>query len=163
MTDQSNGTGAPETEGRRQYVKFTFFKVAAEWRRLDPVERERQIDEFRAVIEAWAERNLIRCYSTIGLRGDTDFLIWQVSHELADIQRMASELFGTSLGAWLATPHSYLSMTKHSHYVERYAGPGEDRFTRLTLAPGAHDYLFVYPLTKVREWYALSRESARRQ
>ena len=144
--------------GRRQYVKFTFFKVAAEWRRLEPDARDRQLAEFRDVIDGWAGRNLIRCYSTMGTRADTDFLLWQVSYELDDVQRMAGELAGTALAGWLATPFSYLSMTKHSAYVEKYSGPGRDRFTRLSLAPGEHNYLFVYPLTKQREWYMLTKE-----
>ncbi len=144
--------------GRRQFVKFTFFKVSPEWRRLDSLERDRQKEEFRAVVEEWAGRNLVRCYSTVGTRGDTDFMIWQVSYELDDIQRMSSELMGTCLAGWLTTPFSYLSMTKHSNYVEKYSGPGRDKFTRLSLAPGDHKYLFVYPLTKVREWYGLAKE-----
>jgi chlorite dismutase len=153
-----NGSGMPRPAGRRQFVKFTFFQVAPEWRRLDPSERERQLAEFRDVVEAWQGRNLVRCYSTVGTRGDADFMIWQVSHDLADVQRMASELLGTALAGWLTTPYSYLSMTKNSAYVEKYAGPGQDRFTRLALAPGEHRYLFVYPLTKQREWYGLSQE-----
>lgn len=141
--------------GRRQYVKFTFFRVAPEWRRLDEIEREAQIAEFRDVVGVWRGPTMVRCYSTIGTRGDVDFMIWQVSYELDDVQRMASELLGTRLGGWLTTPFSYLSMTKHSTYVERYAGPDGDRATRLSLAPGDKKYLFVYPLTKVREWYGL--------
>ena len=144
--------------GQRQVVKFTFFKVAPEWRRLAVDEREHHIAEFASVVEAWAVRNLVRCYSTMGTRGDVDFMIWQVSYELDDIQRMASELMGTALGGYLTTPFSYLSMTKSSVYVEKYAGPGEDRATRLALAPGSHKYLFVYPLTKMREWYGLPAE-----
>jgi chlorite dismutase len=139
-------------------VKFTFLKVAPEWRRLDPELRERQMADFVEVIAWWSERNLIRCYSTVGTRGDADFMIWQVSHDLEDIQQMAGELLGTALGGYLETPYSYLSMTKHSAYVEKYAGPGQDRATRLTLAPGTHKYLFVYPLTKMREWYGLPAE-----
>jgi chlorite dismutase len=144
--------------GKRQLVKFTFFKVMPEWRRLDAGTRARQAAEFVEVVASWAERNLIRCYSTLGTRGDTDFMLWQVTYELEDIQRMAGELLGTGLGGFLATPYSYLSMTKHSAYVEKYAGPGQDRATRLALAPGAHKYLFVYPLTKMREWYGLPAE-----
>ncbi|MDP8907918.1 MAG: chlorite dismutase family protein, partial [Chloroflexota bacterium] len=144
--------------GRRQYVKFTFFKVDPAWRRQESSARETQKAEFAGVVEQWAERNLVRCYSTIGTRGDVDFLVWQVSYELSDIQQMNGELLGTDLGGWLTTPFSYLSMTKHSLYVEKYAGPGQDQFTRLTLAPGEHKFLFVYPLTKVREWYGLPQE-----
>ena len=144
--------------GQRQLVKFTFFKVTPEWRRLAGDERELQIAEFAGIVESWAGRNLVRCYSTMGTRGDTDFMIWQVSYELDDIQGMAGELMGTRLGGYLTTPYSYLSMTKSSAYVEKYAGPGEDRATRLALAPGSHKYLFVYPLTKMREWYGLPSE-----
>ncbi|MGH2532704.1 MAG: chlorite dismutase family protein [Thermomicrobiales bacterium] len=144
--------------GRRQYVKFSFFKVMPDWRRLDEIERDRHLGEFRAVIEPWTERNLIRCYSTIGTRGDADFMLWQVSYDLEDLHQMASELLGTALGGWLTTPYSYLSMTKHSQYVEKYSGPGRDKITRLSLAPGEHKYLFVYPLTKTREWYSLAKD-----
>ena len=144
--------------GRRQYVKFTFFKTDPAWRRLDPMERDRHRAEFAAVVNNWAEDNLVRCYSTVGTRGDADFMVWQVSYDLADVQRMASELMGTELGAWLGVPYSYLSMTKNSSYVEKYSGPAGDRFTRLSLAPGEHKYLFVYPLTKKREWYGMPKE-----
>jgi len=150
--------GLESQPGRRQYVKFTFFKVAPEWRRLDLTTRDQQLAEFQEVVKDWAERNLIRCYSTMGTRGDTDFMIWQVSYDLEDQQRIAGELLGTELGGWLTTPYSYLSMTKNSQYVEKYSGPERDKFTRLNLAPGEHKFLFVYPLTKLRGWYGLSKE-----
>ncbi|MBA2598708.1 MAG: chlorite dismutase family protein [Chloroflexia bacterium] len=153
-----DASGFQPRPGERQIVKFTFFKIAPEWRRLDVTERERQITELSAVVESWAARNLVRCYATLGTRGDTDFMVWQVSYEIEDIQRMAGEVLGTATGGYLTTPFSYLSMTKSSTYVEKYAGPGADRATRLALAPGAHKYLFVYPLTKMREWYGLPPE-----
>lgn len=151
-------SGFETIPGKRQIVKFTFFKAAPEWRRLDGAVRDQQIAELGEVIASWSERNLIRTYSTVGTRGDTDFMIWQVSYDLADVQQMAGEVLGAGMGGYLTTPYSYLSMTKHSAYVEKYAGPGQDRATRLSLAPGAHKYLFVYPLTKMREWYGLPAE-----
>jgi chlorite dismutase len=153
--DRNEVPGFRTQPGRRQVVKFTFFKIAPDWRRLDVAAREGQLQEFADVVDAWRGRSLIRTYSTIGTRGDTDFMIWQVSYDLEEIQRLAAELLGTTLAGYLTTPYSYLSMTKNSAYVEKYAGPGEDRATRLALAPGEHKYLFVYPLTKMREWYGL--------
>jgi chlorite dismutase len=167
MTDDQDGRAEgngranytmPFQPGKRQFVRFTFFKVAPEWRRLDPATRDRQKAEFREIVEEWQKKNLVRCYSTVGTRGDVDFMLWQVSYELDDLHRMAGELLGTELAGYLATPFSYLSMTKHSIYVEKYSGPGRDKATRLSLAPGDHAYLFVYPLTKVREWYGLPKE-----
>ncbi len=150
--------GMAHQSGRRQYVKFTFFKLDAAWRRLDAMAREEQIAGFCDLVAAWERRTLVRCFSTVGTRGDVDFMVWQVSYELDDIQQMASEINGTELAGWLTIPFSYLSMTKHSLYVERYAGPQGDVATRLSLAPGVAKYLFVYPLTKIREWYGLSKE-----
>jgi chlorite dismutase len=155
ITDRSEFQALP---GKRQFVKCTFWNVTPEWRRLPVDERERQLAEFAEVVGAWSGRNLIRSYSTIGTRGDTDFMIWQVSYDLNDVQALAGELLGTSFGGYLTIPYSYLSMTKHSAYVEKYAGPGQDRAIRLSLAPGEHKYLFVYPLTKMREWYGLPTE-----
>jgi chlorite dismutase len=144
--------------GRRQFVKFSFFKVAPEWRRLDQLTQDQHLNQFAGAIEQWSERTMVRTYSTIGTRGDTDFMIWQVSYELSDLHNMATDLVGCDLAGWLQTPVSYLSMTKHSQYVERPEGPNGNRSTRLTVAPGEHKYLFVYPLTKLREWYSLSKD-----
>ncbi len=158
--DQGNGhdSGMIHQPGRRQFVKYTFYRADPVWRRQESAARERQIAEFVDVVEGWQRRNMVRCFSTAGLRGDVDFMIWQVSYELDDIQEMAGDLLGTELGGWLTTPHSYLAMTKHSTYVEKYAGPSGDRSTRLSLAPGNAKYLFVYPMTKVREWYGIGPE-----
>jgi chlorite dismutase len=158
--ERGNGreSGMAHQPGRRQYVKYTFYRVEPAWRRQEPAARERQIAEFVGVVEDWERRNLVRCFSTAGTRGDVDFMVWQVSYELDDIQQMAGDLLGTELGGWLTTPHSYLAMTKHSTYVEKYSGPTGDRSTRLSLAPGNAKYLFVYPMTKVREWYGLGPE-----
>jgi chlorite dismutase len=145
-------------EGRRQFVKFSFFQIATEWRRLDPMVQDQQIEELVAVVGRWSDRNMVRTYSTVGTRADTHFMIWQVSYELSDIHAMATELLGCDISAWLEQPHSYLSMTKHSQYVERPQGPSGVRSTRLVVAPGEHKYLFVYPLTKLREWYSLSKD-----
>jgi chlorite dismutase len=167
MSDGDNGRGDSNGRdvnllefqpGKRQFVRFTFFNTGVEWRRLDALDRDRQKAEFREVVEDWAGRILVRCYSTVGTRGDVDFMIWQVSYELDDLHRMAGELMGTEFAGYLTTPYSYLSMTKHSIYVEKYSGPGRDKVTRLSLAPGDHKYLFVYPLTKAREWYGLPKE-----
>ena len=86
---------------QRQLVKFTFFKVAPEWRRLDGEERQRQIAELAAVVESWSGRNLVRCYSTMGTRGDTDFMIWQVSYEDGGHPADGRWLMGTALGGYL--------------------------------------------------------------
>ena len=139
---------------RRQYVRFAFYKLDPAWRRLSAAERDAGRTELNDLLDSWANRILIRTYSTVGMRGDCDFLIWQVSADLDDFQRLASEIASSEMGAYLETPYSYLSMTKHSTYVTGHLHP-EQEGTRLVIAPGNCKYLFVYPFVKTRAWYTL--------
>jgi chlorite dismutase len=146
---------------RRQYVRFAFYKIDPAWRRLPAAERAAQRAELTHVVDDWAERIIVRTYSTVGTRGDCDFMIWQVSENLDDFQAFASDVLSSELGAYLETPHHYLSMTKHSTYVDEHRHPGQEG-SRLTIAPGGAKYLFVYPFTKVRPWYRLPMEERQR-
>ena len=76
---------------RRQYVRFAFYKVSPDWRRLGTPEREATKREFTEIVEGWEQRMLIRTYSTIGTRSDCDFLIWQVSEELDNFSELAAD------------------------------------------------------------------------
>lgn len=139
---------------RRQYVRFAFYRLDPAWRRLSAADRDSGRQELGNIMERWADRILLRTYSTIGTRGDCDFLVWQVSTELDDFQAMASDIASSEMGAYLDTPYSYLSMTKHSTYVKDHVHPDQEG-TRLVIAPGDCKYLFVYPFVKTRAWYTL--------
>ena len=70
-----------EQGGRRQLVKFTFFKVDPAWRRLDPATRAESKRAFVAALEEATDLPVCRTYSTIGTRGDCDFMIWAAAYE----------------------------------------------------------------------------------
>lgn len=147
--------------GRRQIVKYTFFKATAEWRRLDPVERDTHRREFAAAVWDISERMFTRCFSLIGLRGDADFLLWQAADTLEEIQDAAAQLWSTRLGGYLTTPHSYLAMTRRSQYVGAHTHAGQEG-TGTRLKPGKAEYFIVYPFLKTREWYLLPQEERQR-
>lgn len=146
--------GASLTREHRQFVRFAFYRVDPAWRRLSAAQRGAARTQLSGIVDAWSERILLRTYSTVGTRGDCDFLLWQVSPELEDFQALASDVLSSELGAYLGTPYSYLSMTKHSTYVSEHVHP-EQEGTRLLIAPGGSRYLFVYPFVKTRAWYVL--------
>jgi chlorite dismutase len=146
---------------RRQYVRFAFYRLAPEWRRLSASARTAMRTELADMVESWAERILLRTYSTLGMRGDCDFMLWQVSENLDHFQELASDVGSSELGAYLDTPYSYLSMTKHSMYVSEHVHPNQEG-TRLTIAPGESRYLFVYPFVKTRAWYLLPQSERQR-
>ena len=148
-----------EASTRRQVVKFTFYRVDPAWRRLPPQQRVEAKDDLCRTVEAFGDRLLIRSYSLMGMRGDVDFLLWQVGDRLEDIQEMATAVLSTAMGPYLSVPHSYLAMTRRSIYVSPEEQGGAAG--RTVLSPGDAKYLFVYPFVKTRAWYKL--EKAERQ
>lgn len=142
-----------EPRGRRQVVKFSFFRVEPAWRALPAGEREAHKAALAEAVERFADRLQVRSYSVVGMRGDADFLLWQIGDRLDDIQALHSALLGTSMGAYLTLPYSYLAMTRRSVYVS-----GEEAAERTTLHPADSRYFFVYPFVKTRDWYQLPLE-----
>ena len=151
---------AASTSTARQYIRYLFYKARPTWRLLSREAREAARAELLAALEPFAERlPVLRAYSTLGTRGDCDFVLWTVTERLEDFQELQAALLQTGMGAHLDTPYSYLAMTKRSQYVDRHEhadGDGEGRRTRIR--PTGRKYLFVYPMVKKRPWYRLSLE-----
>lgn len=134
----------------RTFAKFTFFKMDPEWRRRDPAERAADKREFLAACDDFAEDRSLRTYSTIGTRGDTDFVVLSQSPVLDDIHTLHVVLGQSGLAKWASIPHSYLSATRASPYSEENP--------RNEICMSDRKYLFVYPMVKKRSWYALDQE-----
>lgn len=145
-----------EERQRQQFVRYAFYQVDPAWRRLGSDERAAGKHEFARVFQEEAERNLVRAYSTVGMRAECDFLIWTVAWDLEDIQRFSARLSCTGLGKYLTIAHSYLAMTRRSLYVKDHHHEGQEG-TRTRIVPGERKYLFVYPFVKTHAWYALSQ------
>ena len=152
MTNETTPAAPP-----RQYIKFTFFKVRPEWRLLPEGERRESRETFADVLEQSAETVFTRTYSTVGMRGDCDFLVWQAAMSLEAIQEVTTRLLSTKLGAYLDTAHSYLAMTKRSIYIDNHSHEEQDG-RRTRIRPADRRYFFVYPFVKTRNWYQLPFE-----
>jgi chlorite dismutase len=140
---------------RGQYVAYTVFRVDPAWRRLPVEERQAMKDAFAEVVETWSERmELLRAYSTVGVRPDCDFFFWKITERYLDLQELGADLNATPLAGWLETPYSYLATTKASQYTNA-------RRAR-KIVPRGSPYLVVYPFVKVRPWYALPLEERQR-
>ena len=141
------------SKGRRQVVKFSFFRVDPSWRALAEEQRQSAKDDFSAAVERFADRLQVRSYSVVGMRGDADFLLCQIGDQLDDVQQLHSALFSTAMAPYLSMPYSFLAMTRRSVYVS-----AEEAEKRAELHPADSRYFFVYPFVKTREWYQLSQE-----
>jgi chlorite dismutase len=138
-----------------QYVAYTFYKVAPEWRRLGIEERVAAKDGWSEVVEEWANRmEHLQVYSTIGVRADCDFFLWKITERYLDLVELGADLNATPLSGWLDTPYSYLATTKASQYTSA-------RRAR-KIVPRESPYLVVYPFVKIRPWYALPPDERQR-
>jgi chlorite dismutase len=142
---------------QRQLVSYSFFKVDPAWRlRSD----EQRCADKRGLVEAvehFADDILVRTYSTVGTRGDVDFLIWRATEDLTLLNRAAAAINQTSLAPFLRSPHHFLAMTRRSIYVTNHRHAGQDG-TRTRIRPADAPYLVVYPFVKTRAWYALAKD-----
>jgi chlorite dismutase len=130
----------------RHFVKYTFLKVDPAWRRLDDEQRTADKREFLAACDNFAEERLLRAFSTVGTRGDTDMMLLSQATNLERIHEFHVVLAQSGLMKWCSIPYSFLAMTKPSEYSDE---------SRLEVRAGKGRYLFVYPFVKTRDWYLL--------
>ena len=147
---------------RRQFVNFAFFKVNPAWRRLSMDERRDHKEEAVRVLKRWNNEDMrILTYSNVGLRADTDFMLWRICYSLDCLSSAHTDLVKTRLGGYLEPAHSFLGMTKRSQYLigqEHDSNPA----LRGYIKPGGPHYLVVYPFSKTREWYLRAFEDRQR-
>src|SRR5258706_283667 len=146
---------------KRQVVRYAFYKLDPAWRRLTAERQAAAKIEFGETLERYHGRLLLRPYGLVGIRGDTDFLLWQVAEDLDALVELQTALNRTDLGGYLSIPYSYLAMTRRSIY-EFPALAEQVHEQRLVIRPSAAKYLFVYPFIKTRPWYALPKPERQR-
>ena len=144
----------------QQFVKYTFYKAAPEWKRLPDQVREAGKRQFASVVAEFESRLTTRTYSLMGMRADADMMLWCVSPTLEMVQELATQLARTGLGNYLETAHSYLAMTRRSMYIDDHEHQGSESRTRIR--PMNRPYLFVYPFVKSHGWYQLPVEERQR-
>lgn len=137
----------------RQFVRFTFFKLDPQWQLLSAETRQQGKQELLRIFEEYADASLMRSFSLFGLRSDCDFMLWQATYAVEDVQSVSSRVRRSAMGPYLRETHAFLSMTKRSVYVGKNARGAHD--PRLVITPDDKKYLFVYPFVKTRAWYAL--------
>ena len=145
-TDESDNKNNSE-----KFFTFTFYKVDPKWRWLNEMGKDESSREFLELLNTARKRMKIRTYSTIGLRHDSEFMIWTMSPSLENIQVLASKIYTTILGKYIEPTSTYLSLTRKSFYSNQVKLGFETEEEPL-------QYAVVYPFIKSREWYLLPFE-----
>ena len=117
----------------RQLVRFTFFKLDPQWQLLPTDIRQQGKQELLKIFEEYAENGLMRSFSLFGIRSDCDFMLWQASYEVENLQGVSSKIRRSRMGPYLRETRAFLSMTKRSVYVGKNARGAHD--PRLVISP----------------------------
>jgi chlorite dismutase len=142
---------------QRQFVNFAAFKLDPAFRRLDDHEKIQARSEFLKLFQRPRDGLMCLTYSTVGLRPEADFVLWRISQSIEEFQRQTQSINKSRLGGWLTTPHSFLSMTKRSMYIDKL-DPFHTAESRTHIIPGKRKFLHIYPFVKTRDWYLLPLE-----
>jgi chlorite dismutase len=134
------------------YLNFSFYKVDAKWRWLNDIAKEEAAKEFSSLVEVAKSKMKVRTYSTLGLRSDTDFLLWMICDSVEKIQILTSKVYSTIIGKYIEPSHVYLSCIRKSVYSTNRIMPG------FLTDEEPKKYVIVYPFIKAREWYLLPFE-----
>jgi chlorite dismutase len=136
-------------ENKEKFFSFTFYKVDPKWRWLNEIGKDESSTEFLELLKTANTKMKVKTYSTIGLRHDSEFMIWTISSSLENIQVFSSKIYSTILGKYVEPTSTFLSLTRKSIYSNQNK-PGFERENEAPLK-----YLVVYPFIKSREWYLL--------
>ena len=140
--------------GKRDFVKYSLFKIDSSWKRLEASVKEDSKQEFAELIKEFQKTTHLSSYSTVGTRGDVDLVLWNVAEDIETINQIMVSINKTTLGSYLETPYSYFAMTNHSPYVSEHTHDGQEG-TSTSMRIIGRKYLFLYPFTKTHEWYQL--------
>ena len=98
-------------------------------------------------MEEYQGKVLVIAYTTVGIRGDCDLMLWRISYELELFQEMSTKILASGLGKYLLNPvfvprnHQTLHLCRQSH-------PRNQESKRLTVVPGQGE---VHLRVSVRE------------
>jgi chlorite dismutase len=146
---------AEAPEKQTTFLNFSFFKVDPKWRWLNEVGKEEAAKEFASLVEVANTKIKVRTYSTVGLRADSDFMLWMISDSVEKTQVMTSKVYSTVLGKYLTASHVFLSAARPSVYSSKVT-PG------FMTDEQPMKYCIVYPFVKSREWYLLPFEERKK-
>ena len=133
------------------YLNYSFYKVDPKWRWLNDIGKDEAAKEFSSLIDIANTKMKVRTYSTVGMRKESDFMLWSISDSLEKFQVLASKIYTCILGKYIDASEVYLSASRPSVYSNKITPGFTEQVEPLK-------YNIVYPFVKSREWYLLPFE-----
>lgn len=93
---------------------------------------------------------VINAFSTLGLKAETNILLWFQSNSIENIQDSLNSLLHIHLGRYIKISHTILGMTRPGQYGSQTEPEDTNR--------KGGKYLIIYPFSKTQDWYFLDFE-----
>ncbi|HEU4822376.1 MAG TPA: chlorite dismutase family protein, partial [Nitrososphaeraceae archaeon] len=140
------------------FLNFSFYKVDPKWRWLNELGKQEAAKEFASLIEVANTKMKVRVYSTLGLRDDSQLMLWMISGSVEKMQVLTSKIYLTIFGKYIESSKIYLSSYRPSVYSKRSKMTPGYLLDDNKKENEPMKYLIVYPFIKSREWYLLPFE-----
>jgi chlorite dismutase len=132
---------------------YIFFKIEPLFAKLPATSQTTYKKEF--LKELKKERNVTTyTYATVGLKANTNILLWFQAETIDEIQQFLNRLLHTKLGRYLQITYTLLGMTRPTQYSPKSTG-------HLDTNRKGGKYLVIYPFTKTQSWYTLAFDTRR--
>ena len=85
---------APEKKRTaRQFITFSFYKLDPAWRHLSEEEKQPLRDAFIETVRDFQDSGTVVVpYSCVGMRADTDLLLWRIDYKLERLRDMSTQI-----------------------------------------------------------------------
>jgi chlorite dismutase len=151
-------TATLPTQTSPVFLNFSFYKVDPKWRWLNELGKQEAAKEFASLIEVANTKMKVRVYSTLGLRDDSQLMLWMISGSVEKMQVLTSKIYLTIFGKYIESSKIYLSSYRPSVYSKRSKMTPGYLLDDNKKENEPMKYLIVYPFIKSREWYLLPFE-----
>jgi chlorite dismutase len=132
---------------------YIFFSVEKTFYDLTEAKQESFKKDFLQILKK--EKKVITYgYATVGLKVNTNILLWMQADSIDDIQIFLNTLMHTKLGRYLQITYTLFGMTRPTQY-----SPKSSRHESTDRKGGR--YLVIYPFTKKTDWYEHDYEKRR--
>lgn len=98
---------------------------------------------------------IVYTYATLGLKVNSNMLLWLQSETIDEIQDFLNKLMHTELGTHLVITHTLFAMARPTQYSDKST-------IHLRTKRKGGKYLIIYPFTKTKEWYMLDFDTRRK-
>ncbi|MGZ8606733.1 MAG: hydrogen peroxide-dependent heme synthase [Actinomycetota bacterium] len=131
------------------YALYPCFKATPAFRDLDADDAAQEVEN---LVKEWAGTVTVRgVYSTVGLRADTDLMLWLVGPGPDAVQDAFTAFGRTEAGRRLTLAWTFMGVVKPAEFTADHA-------PAFVNGEPAKRYACVYPFVRTPEWYLLSRE-----